>query len=514
MSRSSNKPKATFTTAEWDFPVAATLLGLCLIHALWVASIGWNNTLNDHHSFRQTQTAITAYYLREGGFRFDYETPVLGKPWSIPMEFPIYQEMVAKASSIFHTPLDQTGRFFSFASFLLMLAPICLLLARFNVKMPHRLALLAIILTSPFYLFWSRTFLIETMVLFYCFAYLACVSLALEKKSRWLQVLAVLFGIAASLTKITTWLPFLGCAGLMILWDWVRWPLQFPGRDELRRKLPTLLVYCGIPFLFAFWWVKYSDRLKAIHPLAYINTAANSSKWNFGTLDQKLSGDVWSVIIGRACTVLGMPLPMWWLFFICVIVLGVTRRRWKEAGMCLFLFLLSPMVFTNLNYIHDYYMIANGVFLLGFFGFSVISLLEGKRTNIAGWAVLGAMLLTAFFGHSRIYLPVQQQPNEEIRKLADYVKSNTTSDGVIICLGFDWDPMVPYYSERRALMIPDWDTLTPSNVYNGLQSLRDCKVEALVVMEPHRYSLDLLQDQIKTLGYAPKLINVGGFPQR
>ena len=40
-------------------------------------------------------------------------TLVLGPPWSIPIEFPLYQWNVAAAVKIFNTPLDQTGRFFS-----------------------------------------------------------------------------------------------------------------------------------------------------------------------------------------------------------------------------------------------------------------------------------------------------------------------------------------------------------------------------------------------------------------
>ena len=33
-------------------------------------------------------------------FRLAYETPVLGKPWSIPMEFPLYQWTVVVVSDL------------------------------------------------------------------------------------------------------------------------------------------------------------------------------------------------------------------------------------------------------------------------------------------------------------------------------------------------------------------------------------------------------------------------------
>jgi hypothetical protein len=506
--------KTVFAAAEWDLPTAAILLALAFIYAIWMASIGWDNTLNDHHSFRQTQTAITAYYMKKDGFRLDYETPVLGKPWSLPMEFPLYQWVVATVSSDFNAPLDQTGRFVAFTSFLLIPIPLYFLLLRFGVALPHRLAMLVIFVTSPFYLFWSRAFLIESTALLFSFAYVACLSFVPESKSRWLGALTVLFGIAASLTKITTWLPFLAWAGLMITWDWWRWPIRMPGKAEFYRGARSVSVYCGIPFLIAVWWVKYSDRLKQVHPFAYTITAANSAEWNFGTLHQKLSWDVWTVIIGRACMVLGMPLPVWSLFFLCAVAVGVTRRRWKEACACLAMFLLSPVVFTNLQFIHDYYMNANGVFLLGFFGFGVVALLEQQRTNMMGWALLGAILMTAIMGYVDIFLPAQEQQNGEIRDVADYVKAHTSEDSVIICIGFDWSSLVPYYCERRALMIPDWKTLTPGEVDRALQSLRGCKVEALLEAESHRYPLDELKKQIAAAGFAPKEIKVNGLPLR
>jgi len=512
--RAASKTKATPVSSEWDMPVAGTILMVCVLYAIWIVSIGWSNTLNDHHSFRQTQTAITAYYLKEDGFRLDYETPVLGKPWSTPLEFPLYQWVAARLSSIFDMPLDQSGRFVSFVFFLLLAAPLYQLLGRLKVSVPHRFVMLSILLTSPFYLFWSRTFMIESTALFCCFAYLSCLSMAMASRSVWLGALTVLIGALAGLTKITTWLPFLLCSTLMITRDYWCWSLKLPDKQQLRRFLPPLLIFCGIPFLIAFWWVKYTDHFKDFHPLAYTNTSANTHDWVFGTLSQKLSWKVWEIISIRACMVLGMPVPMWTLFFICAIALGLTRRRWKEACACLGLFLLSPIIFTNLHFIHDYYMNANGIFLLGFFAFSVVALLEGWRTYVAGWVLLGAILVTAMFGHRLIFEPAQEEPHEEIRKVAEYVKENTSKDGVIICLGFDYSPLVPYYCERRALMIPDWDTLTEASVEKALENLRGCNVEALVIMEPHHYSLETLQEQIKKAGFAPKEITIKGFPQR
>jgi len=61
---------------------AAVLMGLSLL------AMRWPLPLLGMHSFRQTYTAITAYWLMQGSPWFHYETPVLGAPWSIPYEFP------------------------------------------------------------------------------------------------------------------------------------------------------------------------------------------------------------------------------------------------------------------------------------------------------------------------------------------------------------------------------------------------------------------------------------------
>src|SRR2546426_4626680 len=94
-------------------PLIGGIFAVCLIWAAFMATVGWNNGLSDAHGFRQTQTALTSYYLMQGGPFLKYETPILGAPWSIPFEFPLYQWIVAEIAALFQTPLEQTGRFVS-----------------------------------------------------------------------------------------------------------------------------------------------------------------------------------------------------------------------------------------------------------------------------------------------------------------------------------------------------------------------------------------------------------------
>jgi hypothetical protein len=517
MKKNSLSPKPNVSGSLLGNPafwVALALLLISLGHALWAFSIGWNNTLNDHHSFRQSQTAITAYYLKGQPFHPDYETPVLGKPWSVPMEMPFYQLAAARLSSISGIPLDQAGRGVASACFLLTLVPLYVLLREFRVGESQALLVLTLLLTSPFYLFWSRAFLIESSVLLLCFAYLAWAVVAVRKETMLPLLMAMLFGMAAGLAKVTTWLPFLLAAFLWIVRGLLKWPPSLTA-ETIRSRLLPLILACGVPFVSAVAWVKYMDFHKALNPMAF-NSPAFSTAWNFGTLAQKVSLDVWLGILARVHTLFGLPLPGFLILSAASAIFLLLRRRRKEAVVLLCFFLLYPLIFTNLHFIHDYYMYANGIFLALFAGMAVVTLWESEnlRLKTCGWVLFLFMFWSGFDGYSAMYRPLQATPNQEIRELASAIHEKTSPEEVILLLGFDWSPLVPYYAERRALMIPDWTTLTEDQVKQALRNLKGEKVGMLLEMEPHRYPLERLLQQAEAEGIKPQVYRVSGFPQR
>ncbi len=97
------------------------LLLLAATAAAYLMAHRWNASLIDRHSFRQTQTAISVRSMLDGGPWLAYETPVLGRPWSIPFEFPTYQWLVALTVLATHLPLDQAGRVVGVVSFGMLL---------------------------------------------------------------------------------------------------------------------------------------------------------------------------------------------------------------------------------------------------------------------------------------------------------------------------------------------------------------------------------------------------------
>ena len=70
-----------------------------LLASAAVATIGWTHAISDAYGWRQTQTALSAYFMLHGGPWLAYETPLLGPPWRIPHEIPLYQALVVSLVS-------------------------------------------------------------------------------------------------------------------------------------------------------------------------------------------------------------------------------------------------------------------------------------------------------------------------------------------------------------------------------------------------------------------------------
>src|SRR5688500_13501019 len=88
----------------------ATLLVLVGLIPLAIFLINTWQPLLEHHAVRQTQTAIASYWLMQGGDFLRYLTPVFGYPWTLPMELPIFQGLVAFICTITGLPLVFAGR--------------------------------------------------------------------------------------------------------------------------------------------------------------------------------------------------------------------------------------------------------------------------------------------------------------------------------------------------------------------------------------------------------------------
>jgi hypothetical protein len=476
-----------------------------LTYALCAATVGWHNTVLDFIPFRQSQTALTALFMVGRMPTLAYETPVVGPPWAIPFELPVYQWIVAGLISAFGTPLEETGRFVSLVFFLLCLLPGWSILAFLGLSSSHRLVALSLFLVSPFYIFWSRTFLIESTALFFALAYLALALPCVRRPTPARLLTGSLLGVLAALVKITTFAAVLPAFLVVVAWAILhRRHLAHP----LLRAALLLLVLGAVPTAAGFLWTRYADSLKEQNPIGrdLTSTAPLMREWNFGTHRQRRDPEVRRLIFRRINYAVGH----WGLLVAAGLAVAGSRRYRPAFLACLLLYLPAPLVFTNLYYFHEYYAYANHFFLLAALALGLSALLERggwfRCTAIAGLVVF---LVLAVRWQQTYYRPIQAYNVTDLEAVGAVVRQETAADDVIVVIGYDWSSAVPYSCRRRALAIPQWRTPTLEKVPSYLALEPPWRPGALVICNQWtRYDPVQVLAVLRTAGFAVRHIRV------
>lgn len=455
----------------------ALLLCAVLVHLAAVLAPRGGELL-DGHSFRQLQTALTAQAFQLHGFKLAYETPVLGPPWSIPLEFPIYPATVAAVSSLSGLPLELCGPAVSLAFFYLAVLGGAQLLARLGFSPSVRLLWVALALTSPIYAIYARHFMIETTAVALGMWFLYLLHRSLTGSAAWWGP-TVVIGALAAVSKSTTFLPF-GFAAVLLTLHTVR---RLERRPGLRRLACAALAAVPIATA-ALVWLRYSDALKAQNPIGSFLTSSNLQEFNFGSLAQRFSPAFWGRIFDRitasasAEATLFVGLPLLWLA-------SPAARRWAWAALAAFS--LPVLVFSNLYFVHDYYFMANGLFLLAAIAIGLDALVAradwpiAVRGGIVALALL-AQVTTAW----RTYGVNFTRPPVAPPALAPLIAAATEPDDVILAFGYDWNSALPYYSQRRAIMLPRNFEHRRDLISRSLQLLEGARVGALVIANEFR----------------------------
>jgi hypothetical protein len=479
--------KTWSTENKWIEKILLAIFTACLIHSFWAISRGWNNPLIEAHAFRQTQTAISVFYLLKGSPWLAYETPVLGLPWSIPMEFPLYQGIVATLVKFLQTPIDQTGRFVSASFFYLSLIPIYVILSYLQVARAFRWLFLSLFLASPLYLFWARTFMIESTALFFSLAYIACIVVYFRQRLLILALLSCIFGVAAGLTKATTLAGFLILAFIGTGANWLKKESQ---RSFVQDFLIPLVAFFMIPYLVTKMWINFADAQKLLNPMtADFITSQALKDWNFGTIAQKLSWSGWRNYITRTLKDVfgGTTISL----MVLLILPFFTRKKLFIFGSIL-LFVITVAIFTNLHFVHNYYPYANALFLLVAAGFTIMGLIERQQKvwQYIGWFFLALILLSQLQFYRSFWYSKITSYSTKYLEISSQVQSITSSDGVLLIYGHEWNPLIPYYSQRRALMFysqaSDEESRNAFQKLSGANNKSTYSVEAIIFCEQTR----------------------------
>jgi hypothetical protein len=465
------RPAPDRTETRWTVGifVAALLFGL------WGFTVGWQSRNLPGIEFRQAQTALSIHYIQEErNFSIDYPTPVLGKPWSIPMEFPLYQWTAALVGDVTGYSPTKAGRLVTIACFYLMLPAVWILLGRWNVAPGRRWVTLAVIVSSPFYIFYGRGVFIETMALMFSLWFWVGFELAVERRHGGWLALTILVGTGAGLVKVTSFLLYLippACWAVRRLWRMRR-------GGGWGRELGWMAAAVAVPCVTTLWWLRHADAVKAANPLAHFLTSSSLQEFNLGNWQMRLSPELWAMkwrIIQDELT--WFPLVASGLLF----ALFVARHRLAGMALCVGCFIAALVIFPMLYAIHDYYFMASALFLLLFLGLMLTGFAESRAPRWLSMAVLVTVVGCQAAQYLRHYYPTQSGISSGGDGLTLALKAMTWPGEVVVVFGRDWNSMIPFYAERRAIMVREAERESPAQLWRSLELLGNVRIGAVVL---------------------------------
>lgn len=412
--------------------------------------------LLDAHAFRQCQTAITASWLAEDLSPLRtlvYETPVMGQPWRIPMEFPLYQWLTACLHRATTWPLDASGKLIALTFHVLCLLPAWAIIRQLGGGFREWAFFASLFLIAPTYHHWSRTFLIESTALFFAATFLsAALGWWATQRIVWF-VIATIAAVMAVLVKVTTFPPF--AAAAVAYFGSQLWKQR---HEHDWRRSCFMAVALAIPFAvalaFLIPWVRYCDAVKEENPLSATLTSVALQQWNYGTLSQRLSQQLWfNVILLRAIPEAIGAAGM--LLFLPLLFLARVAAR-ILAGLFATSYLATFLLFTNLHVHHNYYQYANAYILIAALTVVVTSVAEQRPAWLRG-VLLTAILGGAVFSTRHYFRNEWQDFSRDPRFVtASFLRRTLPDDAVLSVAGMDWSSEIAFYADCRAVYIPVW----------------------------------------------------------
>ena len=494
-----NMVKVNRQETLWGFALQI-LFGLTLLSSIVAMLILFYKPLLDSHSFRQTTTSLSVYYMaKDPAMFFNYITPVLGKPWQIPMEVPIYQWIVARWHNISGMGLDQSGKLVSIAFWFACIWPVWRLLDLLNLSLQQRFLSSIIYCSSPLYLYWGRAFMIETTGLFLSLAMVACVYAGFKRRSWRCLLLGLLFGLCAALCKVTTWAIAVGVAGLLVLFSH-----GLPKRKDWGWIIASG-VTVTLPLLPAKIWLAYGDSIKQLNSFGkelIVSSSKNQTAWNFGTLQQKLDPATWEHIWRHITDQLLVPFPVIGPFLMILVLIAGTVLSPKRIPLILIFlagFASGPIIFTNLYFEHSYYWCANGIWLLLAVGTALAGIWECRPRRLWPQAVAATVAFviatSGFVAWSQRFLPILQAlPTREQFDAAwcNPVQKIVPPSRTILIVGNDWNPNSLYYAERKGIAFPtaSWIPFPVPQLEESLAKLDPAETLGAVVINERLISPD------------------------
>ncbi len=468
-----------------------------LVTNFYLVTYNWSAGFLIGHEFRQAQTAMIAEYIdQQNNFSLRYQTPIFGKPWQAPLEFPLYQWAVVAVSRATGWPHPESARAVGVASLYLALPALYLLLGRAGLKPVRRLLPLALVLATPVYIFYSRSFLMDVTTMMFSAWFLACFVEAMKTRRLGWLVAASLTGTAAGLIKSLVFFVWLFPA--FLFGAWCLWQ-DFREKRGGRAMVETMVWGVGAvvaPAVAVTWWVRFTDAIKEENPSTVFMTSKNLTEGNFGMyeLGARVSRETWHWLLECWSQAIAQP----WV--IGVLVLGgaamLRGERWRVLGAA-GLFLAAQMMFPYAYAYQDYYFIAAAVFVVCAFGFVVNGCFGLRAPRVLRWVLVLLPFAPMYHAYAQYYFEMQRLRSYGGTGLTHALRDYMPKGSVVIVAGTDWSAIIPYYSKLRALMIRHGLESNFDYLQQAFERLEDEHVSALVLVGEQRQN-DALRELATT----------------
>ena len=482
---------------------AMVLFLVALCFHVYFATYNWTWGFMAGHEFRQAQTAIITEYIdKQDNFGMTYETPILGKPWAFPLEFPIYQWIVVGVMRGLDLKIFEAARSVSLGSFYIALPAFWILLGSLGISRGRRWIVLATTLFCPAHIFYSRAFLIDPMAMMFSAWFLAGFVRMMEtRRWRWL-VLCTLTGTVAGLIKslvFAVWLFPAACYGAWCLWRSMRAP---SGLSGVVSTCAWGLGAVVLPLTALKWWIGHTDAIKEVHRSAVIFTSKNLSVGNFGTfsLDSRVSMDTWRELWARWSEAIAEPGVIAFALGAGLLLCRRARDR-RLVLLAVAMWMFGQLAFPYAYAFQDYYFYAGAAFLMFGFGVLASALWEnGRGPLILRVAVALVPCVGMARAYAEFYFPLQKVKSHGGSGMAEALRDFLHPESVIMVLGHDWSAILPYYAKHRALMVRNGLEADYAYLDGAISDLKDEDIGALVIARKARANADSARFLIERLG--------------
>lgn len=438
----------TRSSGVWDRSREGIVLGLASLGLVAtrlyriddpITSSGW--------AFRYTQTAYGIRSLMRDGLNpLEMQVPVLGPPWKIPYEFPLFQLLGAAVGRILSLDPAVAGRLVAVVAFALAAVAVYVL---GRTLFTTRVAVVSYVIFawSAYGFNWGGEVLIDYLSVALCVAGLA-VMLRPMPTSRWTLVTAIGLSGLGALTKITTAYPWVVIFGVALAWH-VR-------RD--RRRLVRITIWASAALAPALAWNRYADSVKGANPHTEWLTSWNLNAHHFRSSRELLEASQWRSLIEHTTEpIVGS------ILLAVALMLVATLAPWsaRPSRLLAVVLLAPPLTLTGLYLAHDYYFIAVSPALAMLAGVGIETI---RRLIAHSWrtghgmhaTVLAALIVVglSWISPEGVENLNNSLPGSAAEPLSfDEVNATTTPDDHLLVVGMDWSPVFLYTVDRKGLML-------------------------------------------------------------